>query len=146
MSDTPSSNNNKDALPSDAAEDVYDLAISAREETETCRKIAPIVVKKLSALSLFRMGLPKSLGGWQGNPVETLKAYETLASAEASVSWIVWNNHLACTFGRFLDDFWTSLVCRKYTVTPLMSMPTQLALKVLLNKQQKAIRSQVNGH
>ncbi|WP_353511625.1 hypothetical protein [Psychrobacter sp. JCM 18903] len=50
------------------------------------------------------MGLPKSLGGWQGNPVETLKVYETLASAEASVAWIVWNNHLACTFGRFLDE------------------------------------------
>lgn len=103
MSYTPLSSN-KDALPSHAAQDIYDLALSAREETETCRKIAPTVVKKLSELSLFRMGLPKSLGGWQGNPVETLKVYETLASAEASVAWIVWNNHLACTFGRFLDE------------------------------------------
>lgn len=93
MSYTPLSNN-KDALPSHAAQDIYDLALSAREETETCRKIAPTVVKKLSELSLFRMGLPKSLGGWQGNPVETLKVYETLASAEASVAWIVWNNQV----------------------------------------------------
>ena len=60
MSYTPLSNN-KDALPSHAAQDIYDLALSAREETETCRKIAPTVVKKLSELSLFRMGLPKSL-------------------------------------------------------------------------------------
>lgn len=50
------------------------------------------------------MGLPKSLGGWEDNPVETLKVYELLASAEASVAWIVWNNHLACTFGRYLDN------------------------------------------
>ena len=103
MSYSPSSNN-KDYLPSVAAAEVFDLALSLREETETSRKIAPAVVKKLSELSLFRMGLPKSLGGWQGNPVETLKVYETLASAEASVAWIVWNNHLACTFGRFLDE------------------------------------------
>lgn len=91
-------------LPSDAANEIYKLAILSREETENTRKVAPAVVKKLSELSLFRMGLPKSLRGWEGNPVETLKAYETLASAEASVAWIVWNNHLACTFGRFLDE------------------------------------------
>ena len=91
-------------VPSDATHDIYELAISFRENTETCRKIAPAVIQKLSALSLFRMGLPKSLGGWEGNPVETLKVYETLASAEASVAWITWNNHLACTFGRFLDE------------------------------------------
>lgn len=98
------SSNTKTNLPSDAANEIYDLAISYRDETENSRKIAPSVVSKLSELSLFRMGLPKSLGGWEGNPIEPLKAYETLASAEASVSWIVWNNHLACTFGRFLDQ------------------------------------------
>ncbi|MGM8900237.1 acyl-CoA dehydrogenase family protein, partial [Psychrobacter sp. 1Y4] len=91
-------------LPSNAANEISKLAILSREETENTRKVAPAVVKKLSELSFFRMGLPKSLGGWEGNPVETLKAYETLASAEASVAWIVWNNHLACTFGRFLDE------------------------------------------
>lgn len=98
------SSNTKTNLPSDAANEIYDLAISYRDETENSRKIAPSVVSKLSELSLFKMGLPKSLGGWEGNPIEPLKAYETLASAEASVSWIVWNNHLACTFGRFLDQ------------------------------------------
>ena len=91
-------------LPSDAANKIYASAIMFRDETESARKIAPVVVNKLSEFALFRMGLPKSLGGWAGNPIETLKTYETLASAEASVAWIVWNNHLACTFGRFLDE------------------------------------------
>jgi len=102
--DDNTSLNKTDLLPSDAATEVFPLAVSAREDTEAARKIAPTVVKQLSELALFRMGLPKSLGGWEGNPVETLKVYETLASAEASVAWIVWNNHLACTFGRFLDE------------------------------------------
>lgn len=91
-------------LPSAAADEIYNLALAYRDDTENSKKIAPAVVEKLLKLKLFRMGLPKSLEGWEGNPIETLKAYETLASAEASVSWIVWNNHLACTFGRFLNE------------------------------------------
>ncbi|WP_201558891.1 hypothetical protein [Psychrobacter sp. 72-O-c] len=94
----------KNNLPTDAAKGIYDLAISYREETESSRRLASNVVEQLSDLELFRMGLPKSLGGWEDNPVETLKVYEILASAEASVAWIVWNNHLACTFGRYLDE------------------------------------------
>ena len=90
--------------PASAADETYHLALAHREETENLRKIAPAVIEQLSARRLFRMGLPKSLGGWEDNPTETLTVYETLASAEASVSWIVWNNHLACTFGRFLDS------------------------------------------
>lgn len=89
--------------PSEAAQEVYELAISHREETESARRLAQPVVEQLGALELFRMGLPRSLGGWQDNPIETLKVYELLAQAEASVAWIVWNNHLACTFGRYLD-------------------------------------------
>lgn len=90
-------------LPSDAANQIYDLAILHRAETESSRRLAAPIVKQLLELNLFKMGLPKSLGGWEDNPVETLKVYEILASAEASVAWIAWNNHLACTFGRYLD-------------------------------------------
>lgn len=50
------------------------------------------------------MGLPKFLGGWEDNPVEILKAYELINSADAATGWSVWNNHLACTFGRFLNE------------------------------------------
>jgi alkylation response protein AidB-like acyl-CoA dehydrogenase len=91
-------------LPSAAAQEIYPLAISQRDETENSRKLAPAIVERLKDLDLFRMGLPKFLGGWEDNPVETLKVYELLSSAEASVAWIVWNNHLACTFGRYLDE------------------------------------------
>ena len=91
-------------LPTDAAKEIYNLAILHRVETESSRRLAPAVVKRLVDLKLFKMGLPKSLGGWEDNPVETLKVYELLASAEASVAWVVWNNHLACTFGRYLDE------------------------------------------
>lgn len=90
-------------LPSIAAQHVVQTALDHREETEELRRLAPAVVEKLKDSELFRMGLPSFLGGWENNPVETLKAYEALSSAETSVAWIVWNNHLACTFGRYLD-------------------------------------------
>jgi alkylation response protein AidB-like acyl-CoA dehydrogenase len=87
-----------------AVREVCSVAIAHREVTEDTRKLAPEVVEKLITHKLFRLGLPKSLGGWEDNPVEVLKAYEELGSAEAAVAWIAWNNHLACTFGRFLDE------------------------------------------
>lgn len=91
-------------LPSDAAKEVQQLANLHRQETEQLRRLAPAVVERLVDLKLFRMGLPKAFDGWEDTPIETLKVYETLACAEASVAWVVWNNHLACTLGRYLDE------------------------------------------
>jgi len=96
---------NRKILPSVASKEVYATAISNRYETEELRKLAPNLVSHLKETGLFRMGLPKFLGGWEEDPVEVLKAYEVLSSAEAAVGWSVWNNHLACTFGRFLDEY-----------------------------------------
>lgn len=91
-------------LPTDAAKEIHSTAISHRFETEELRRLAPKVVEQLAASGLFRMGLPKFLGGWEDDPVEVLKAYEELSSSEAAIGWSVWNNHLACTFGRYLDE------------------------------------------
>ncbi len=101
--DHASTLNMTETLPHQAAQEVYSIALANREETEESRKIAPEIVEKIKELGLFKMGLPKFLGGWEDNPVETLKVYELLSSAEGSVAWITWNNHLATTFGRYLD-------------------------------------------
>lgn len=90
--------------PSKTAKLIASIAIDQRDVTEKGRKIAPKILNELKTSELFRMGLPKHLGGWDGNPVETLKTYEILSASETSVAWVVWNNHLACTFGRFLDE------------------------------------------
>ncbi|WP_299122817.1 hypothetical protein [uncultured Winogradskyella sp.] len=90
--------------PVDLVEEICEIALAHRDETEKLRRLAPAVVEALQKSQLFRLGLPKFLGGWEDNPVEVLKVYELLSSAEASVAWSVWNNHLACTFGRFLDE------------------------------------------
>jgi hypothetical protein len=40
----------------------------------------------------------------QYTPEEWLRVLETLAGAEASVSWLIWNNTLPCLWARFLDE------------------------------------------
>lgn len=90
--------------PSDSANEIHSTAILHRDETERLRRLAPKLVEHLKKSGLFRMGLPKFLGGWEDDPVEVLKVYEILSCSEAAVGWSVWNNHLACTFGRYLDE------------------------------------------
>ena len=88
----------------ETAKSLKPAIMANRDVTETSRRLAPKIVDALKSSGLCRMGLPKELGGLNDNPVLALKVYEELASAEASVAWVVWNNHLACTFGRFLSD------------------------------------------
>ncbi|MFK7889526.1 MAG: acyl-CoA dehydrogenase family protein [Granulosicoccus sp.] len=75
-----------------------------RELTEQSRQLAPAVVDALRASGLCRLGLEKILHGTDEDPVDSLKVFEELAKAEGSVAWVVWNNHFAGTFGRFLND------------------------------------------
>lgn len=91
-------------LPTEYAQELSDLILTHTEATENQRKIAQPIVEKLKAYNLFKMGLPKSLEGWADTPVETLKVFEALASADASVAWVVWNSHTSAALGRYLDE------------------------------------------
>jgi len=86
----------------EAARELLPLIRSSRDETEVGRQIAPRVVEALRASRLCRIALPAELGGLALPPGDALPIYESLAAAEASVGWIVWNNTLPCFFGRFL--------------------------------------------
>src|SRR5688572_23442265 len=76
-----------------AARALLPLIATLREETETGRRLPSGLVAALRGAGLCRRAMP---------PLEALEVYETLAGAEASVAWIVWNNALPCFFGRFL--------------------------------------------
>ncbi len=85
-----------------SAKELQPLITRLRDTTETQRQIAGPVVDALRASRLCRMALPTELAGLAMPPAEALAVYEQLASAEASVAWIVWNSALPCFFGRFL--------------------------------------------
>jgi alkylation response protein AidB-like acyl-CoA dehydrogenase len=89
--------------PVSAAREILPLITSLRRETEADRRIARPIVDRLVDARLCRMMVPRALEGLEVPIPESLAVYEDLASAEASVAWVVWNNGLPCLFGRFLD-------------------------------------------
>jgi alkylation response protein AidB-like acyl-CoA dehydrogenase len=85
------------------AERLLPLIRELRHTTENDRCIAAPIVHAIRDSDLCRMlldtGAPPPY-----TPEEWLRVLETLAGAEASVSWLIWNNTLPCFWARFLDD------------------------------------------
>ncbi|HEY7494453.1 MAG TPA: hypothetical protein VIH59_25550 [Candidatus Tectomicrobia bacterium] len=84
------------------AESLIPLIRELRHTTEQDRRIAAPIVQALRESDLCRMLLDTGAPP-QYTPQEWLRVLETLAGAEASVAWIVWNNTLPCFWARFLD-------------------------------------------
>jgi alkylation response protein AidB-like acyl-CoA dehydrogenase len=84
------------------ARNMVSLIIEQRQETESGRRVAAPIVKKLIDTRLCRMAVLEDLGGLEMSPVDALPVIEILAGAEASVSWTVWNNTLVNYLSRFL--------------------------------------------
>ena len=80
-----------------------DVIFKNRMETDKSGRLSPAVEKALRNTELCQLGLEKEFGGIERNPVISLQVFETLAKHEGAVAWIVWNSHLACTFGKFLS-------------------------------------------
>lgn len=86
-----------------AALDLRDDIIAARARTEAERRLPDAIVDDLVGAQLFRLSLPSELDAPEVDPPVALDVYEALASAEASVAWLVWNSSLPCLFSRFLS-------------------------------------------
>jgi len=85
-----------------AARDLAPLILSMREETEAGRNVAAPILDRLRDGRLCRVAVAKALTGFELPVDDALDVYETLAYADASVSWIAWNNALPCLLARFL--------------------------------------------
>jgi alkylation response protein AidB-like acyl-CoA dehydrogenase len=85
------------------AESLIPLIREQRHTTENRRCIAEPIVQAIRRSDLCRLLLHTGASP-RYTPEEWLRVLECLAGAEASVSWLVWNNTMACFWGRFLDD------------------------------------------
>jgi hypothetical protein len=85
------------------AERLTPLIRELRHITENDRRIAEPIVQAIRESDLCRTLLDTSSPP-PCTPEQWLTVLETLAGAEASVSWLIWNNTLACCWSRFLDD------------------------------------------
>jgi len=75
-----------------------------RALTESERRIPKVIADSLIESGVCRMALTKDVGGFETDPLVFCTVIETLAWAEASVAWIVWNNALPSLFARFLPE------------------------------------------
>jgi indole-3-acetate monooxygenase len=58
-----------------------------RREIEQARSLPPDLVGELSATGIFRLGLPKALGGDEADPLDAVRAIELVSSADGSTGW-----------------------------------------------------------
>ena len=84
------------------AERLTPLIGELRHTTENDRCIAEPIVRAIRESELCRVLLDTGASP-PCTPEQWLTMLETLAGAEASVSWFVWNNTLACFWSRFLN-------------------------------------------
>ena len=84
------------------AREIAPLLLALREETEHDRRLSQQIVQRLVDGRLSRIALAREHEGLALPIDEALEVYEVLAAAEASASWIVWNNQLPCFFSRYL--------------------------------------------
>ena len=77
---------------------------TVRHQTEVARCLPASIVDKLIEAGLCRLTVPESLGGHEAEPLVGFDVYEELASADASVAWIAWNNALPGLLSRYLSN------------------------------------------
>ena len=88
----------------DAIQNLSSLIAQHRESSDRDRHISQSVYDKLADAGLFRLWLPKSLGGPELSPVEFLTVVEAAAALDGSVGWIVGNGGGMSRAGGYLPE------------------------------------------
>ena len=70
-----------------AAEALRPQVVAARDEIEETRCLPTAIIDQMDRAGLFRMYVPKSLGGPETDPLTAFRAVEQLSIADGSVGW-----------------------------------------------------------
>jgi len=88
----------------EAIQNLSSLIAQHRESSDRDRYINQSVHDKMADAGLFRLWLPKSLGGPELSPVEFLTVVEAVAALDGSVGWIVGNGGGMSRAGGYLPE------------------------------------------
>ena len=99
-------------LPADIdAEPLVQAALALRtdmrrhkDDIETTQRLSPALVSQLRDAGVYRMVIPRSLGGLQADPLTYLRVVEVLSESIGSVGWNVCNNSIAQLVSLGLPD------------------------------------------
>ena len=70
-----------------AAKSLRPQIVAARDEIEESRRLPHGIIEQMDRAGLFRMYVPKSLGGPEIDPLTAFRAVEQLSIADGSVGW-----------------------------------------------------------
>jgi alkylation response protein AidB-like acyl-CoA dehydrogenase len=73
--------------PVAAAAALVPLIRDARDELDSARRLPAPLVEALDKAGLFRLGMPRSMGGPETGPITSFHAIEELSKADGSVGW-----------------------------------------------------------
>jgi alkylation response protein AidB-like acyl-CoA dehydrogenase len=77
--------------------------VAARQKIEQQRKIPTALNRKMIEAGLFRMLVPKDIGGQEVEPWQYVEALEVLGEADASAGWCAMIAASTCLKSAFLD-------------------------------------------
>src|SRR5437763_12636885 len=75
--------------PAEQAREISDLARSLAPETESRRRLAEQLERRLLESGLLRAGAPSEVGGLELAPADCLRCAEEIARGDASAGWCV---------------------------------------------------------
>ena len=87
-----------------AVRQVAALAAEHAERSERERELAPEVVEAMRAADLFRLCVPRALGGAEATPRELVEAVEALARSDASAGWCLAVTATSGLVAAYLDE------------------------------------------
>jgi alkylation response protein AidB-like acyl-CoA dehydrogenase len=96
--------NERIAAPVFAAERLRDRIREVAAEIEQERRVPQALVDEMRAAGLFHLGLPRSLGGLEVDPVTAGRSIEELAYADGSVGWVAMIAAQSAWFASFMPD------------------------------------------
>lgn len=79
------------------------MIAAAGERIERERKVTPEVMKALHEAKLFRLLMPRSIGGMEADPLSYMQVLEEISSADASTGWCL-GQGLGCSLAAAFVD------------------------------------------
>jgi indole-3-acetate monooxygenase len=90
--------------PLDAARSLAADIRASAVETERGRRLAPALVAKMAEASLFRLCLPRDLGGLEADPRVAIEVLEEVARADGAAGWCLMVAITSSLVAGYLDD------------------------------------------
>ena len=88
----------------DRAQGVARVIESAHDRIDAARELPADVLEAMHGAELWRMSLPKSLGGGEVTPPILARMTEIIAKADASAGWVLGQGTGCAMSAAFLDD------------------------------------------